>query len=144
MNRKTLSLSLSLFPVLAFFVLLLSAQLAFAQTPPCTPTPETVNGVQVQKYNCEFKNPITSQESDPNLGKLIKSIVTQLQPFAIAVATMAIIYAGFQYVLAAGIGQGQLTQQAKKRILYALYAAAIFAIGPVLMNAIIIFAEKIK
>ena len=139
MTRKTLSLTL--FSILAFFTLLFSTQLVLAQQPVCTPTSEIINGVKVQKYNCEFVNPITSQKS---FIDLLESVFTQIKPFAISVAVFALIIAGFQYVWGAGVGSGRITQKSKDIIRYAFIGALIIAAAPAIFEAIKRFAEEIK
>ncbi len=137
MNRKTFSL----FPTLSFLALILFAQFALAQNPPCEGKPETVNGIQVQKYICKFINPIT-QSND--LGKLIKSIFTQLQPFLITIVVLIIIYIGFRITAAAASSSPGELNRWKKALLIALIAAAIIGGGEKIIDAVQLFAEQIN
>ncbi len=138
MNRKTLSLTL--FPVF-FFALVLSAQLVLAQqNSNCTT--ETLSNGQVKK-NCTFTNPITEQKS---FGDLLSSVVKQLRPLAITVITILIIWNGFLYVYYASqgqSGQGGLTNL-KKNIPRLILGIALIAGAEVIINAVKIFSEGIK
>lgn len=135
MNRKTLSLTL--FPILAFFALVLFAQFTFAANPVCKGVPDG-NGNQV--YKCEFTNPITSQGPDATLIGLLNSIVEQLMPFLIALLVFAIIVTGFRYVIAVAGGKVDL-KTAKELFIPLLKGIIIIAAAPAIITAIKIFAE---
>ncbi len=139
MNRK--KLSLTLFPVLSLLALVFSAQLAFAQQPTCTPTPETVNGVTVQKYNCTFVNPITTQTS---IIQLLKSVFAQIRPFAISIIVLIIIYIGFRIVAASATSNPGELSKWKKALILALFAAAIVGGSGIILDAIEQFSKGIQ
>ena len=90
--------------------------------------------------NFIFTNPIQSQDA----VALIKSVVAQVQPFAITLTVFAIIFVGVQYVIAVASGNPGKTQQAKVLLFYVMIGATIVAGALVIANAVILFAQGLS
>ena len=120
---------------------LMQAQFAWAiPTSECKTEKVTINGIESVKYDCNFKNPITSGST---IWTLIDSVVAQVRPFAITLVVFIIIYTGARYVIAVGSGnQGEVARW-KKAILYAIIAGAIVGGALKLIEAIQNSADKI-
>ena len=85
-----------------------------------------------------FNNPLTSGD----LSKLIQSLYDQLQPAAITLLVVAIIYVAFRYILAVSTG-GSLNT-VKESAWFVFKGAIIITGGSVILQAVIKFAQEIS
>ena len=114
---------------------LIQAQLTRAvTTSECKTEKVTINGIESVKYNCNFKNPITS---NPDLCNLIKSVVAQVRPFAITLVSLLIIIYGFRYVLAAASGNEGKLKEVHKQLGWLLLGAAIVGGAVIIIGAVV-------
>jgi len=88
----------------------------------------------------EIENPIGATSFE----ELVVSITAQLVPIAAVLATIAIVFAGFKYIVAAAKGNPAEIQKANKLLVWVLVGTAIVVGASVIANAVVQFAKELK
>lgn len=86
-------------------------------------------------YKCN--NPIKAAD----VVALIDSVLSQVQPFFLAIASFIIIYCGFRLAVAAGTGNQADISKWKNNLTWVILGSAIIAGGVIIVRAVFIFAE---
>lgn len=119
----------TIFSAASILFFLMSISLAWAQDP-CVKEGDT--------YKCI--NPIKAAD----VVALIDSVVTQVWPFLLAIATFIIIYSGFRLAVAAGTGNQAEISKWKNNITWVILGSAIIAGGVIIVQAVRKFAEGLS
>lgn len=92
-------------------------------------------------YALEIQNPIAPTSSFP---QLIQSIAEAVRIIAIPLATVAIIFVGFKFTVAAARGDEKGLGEAKKMLWWVLIGTAIIIGASILAEAVVNFASTLN
>lgn len=81
--------------------------------------------------------PIKPPIGSTTFNQLVNNILARLAPVVLVVATVAIIFVGFRYVMAAVSGNQSKIKEANKNLMYVLVGAGVIIAASLLASAVI-------